>query len=76
MTSLEAIAKSLIWRFLIAIPLGMAVAYYYVDDVTVALEITIAANVSSTILYYLFDIFWFNKATKLFDKKEDKHEKT
>ncbi len=66
MTSFEAITKSLIWRFFIAIPLSMTVAYYYTDSMSVALELTIVANVLSTIMYYLFDIFWFSKVNKHF----------
>ena len=71
MTNFEAIIKTLVWRFFIAIPLSMAVAYYYTDNVSVALELTIVANVLSTIMYYLFDIFWFSKANDYFEKKSN-----
>ena len=66
MTNFEAITKSLIWRFFIAIPLSMTVAYYYTDSISVALELTIVANILSTIMYYLFDMFWFSKVNKHF----------
>ena len=71
MTNFEALIKSLIWRFFIAIPLGMVVAYYYTSDFGVSMEITIAANVYSTILYYLFDIIWFRKINKYFKDDDD-----
>jgi len=77
MTNFEAIIKSLIWRFFIAIPLSMSVAYYYTDSISVALELTIVANILSTIMYYLFDIFWFSKISNGFkNKKIKEYEKT
>ena len=72
MTNFEAIMKSLIWRFLIAIPLGMVVAYYYTDNMSVALEITVASNILATILYYLFDIIWFGRINKYFKDNDAK----
>jgi len=69
MTNKEAIIKSLIWRFLIAIPLSLGISYFYVNSVSIAFKITIVANVFSTILYYLFDMFWFNHTSKYFDEK-------
>ena len=77
MTNFEAMTKSLIWRFFIAIPLSLAVAYYYTDSVSVALELTIVANILSTIMYYLFDIFWFSRVSSGFtNKKIKEYEKT
>ena len=72
MTNFEAIIKSLIWRFLIAVPLGMVVAYFYTNDFGVSMEITIAVNIYSTILYYLFDIIWFGRVSKYFGKSDVK----
>jgi len=72
MTNFEAIIKSLIWRFLIAIPLGMGVAYYYTDNMGVALEITVVGNILGTILYYLFDIIWFGRINKYFKDNDAK----
>jgi len=71
MTNFEAIIKSLIWRFLIAVPLGMVVAYFYTNDFGVSMEITIAVNIYSTVLYYLFDIIWFGKINKHFKGDDD-----
>jgi uncharacterized membrane protein len=60
MTNREAIIKSLIWRFLIAIPLSMIVTFLYVGSLDIAVKVTVVANILSTILYYLFDMMWFN----------------
>lgn len=59
MTNREAIAKALIWRFFVAIPLSMIITLLYVGSMGVAVKITIVTNILSTILYYLFDIAWF-----------------
>ena len=72
MTNSEAFYKALIWRFLIAIPLSLAVAYYYTVSFGVAFDITIVANVLSTILYYLFDIIWFRRISDYFGKNDVK----
>ena len=72
MTNFEAITKSLIWRFFIAIPLGMIIAYIYTDSINVAIEMTIVVNILATVLYYLFDIIWFSKANKYFKDNDAK----
>jgi uncharacterized membrane protein len=72
MTNLEAFTKSIVWRFSIAIPLSMAVIYYYTGNFVEALEMTIVANVLSTVLYYLFDIIWFGRVSKYFGKNDVK----
>ena len=72
MTNLEAFTKSIVWRFSIAIPLSMAVIYYYTGNFVEALEMTIVGNVLSTILYYLFDIIWFNNVSERFKDKDVK----
>ncbi|MAG24290.1 hypothetical protein CMI47_01810 [Candidatus Pacearchaeota archaeon] len=72
MTNLEAFTKSIVWRFSIAIPLSMAVIYYYTGNFVEALEMTIVANVLSTVLYYLFDINWFGRVSKYFGKSDVK----
>jgi uncharacterized membrane protein len=66
----EAIVKSLVWRFLIAIPISLIVCYVYTGSMTVALEMTIVANVISTILYYLFDIIWFRRISNYFRNRD------
>ena len=68
----EAVVKSLVWRFLIAVPVSMLISYVYLDELYAAIELTVAANVVSTILYYLFDIIWFNNVSKRFKDKDVK----
>tara|TARA_Y100000034_G_C6879113_1_gene402499 strand:+ start:1577 stop:1801 length:225 start_codon:yes stop_codon:yes gene_type:complete len=74
MTKLEALAKALIWRIFIAIPIAIGVSYYYLDSISEATELAIVANVISTVLYYLFDVMWFSKFTGYFEyvKKDNK----
>jgi len=72
MSNSEAFVKAIIWRFLIAMPLGMAVAYYYTGSFGVAFDITIVANVLSTVLYYLFDIIWFRRISNYFGRNDVK----
>jgi uncharacterized membrane protein len=73
MNSFEAIAKALIWRFFIAIPLTLIVGYYYTHSLSIAMGITISGNVMSTIFYYLFDMAWFEYISKYFREKDEKH---
>jgi uncharacterized membrane protein len=70
MTKFEALVKSLIWRFFIAIPIAIGVSYYYLDSISEATELAIVANVISTVLYYLFDVMWFSKFTGYFEYVE------
>ena len=68
----EAVVKSLVWRLLIAIPVSMLISYMYLDELYAAIELTVVANVVSTILYYLFDIIWFNNVSERFRDKDVK----
>jgi len=72
LTNFEAIVKSLVWRFLVAIPMSLTVCYYYTGNLDIALKMTIVANVLSTVLYYLFDIIWFGKISRYFRRKNVK----
>ena len=72
MTNFEAIVKSLIWRFFIAIPVSLSICYYYTNNLNIALEMTIVANIVSTFLYYLFDMIWFRRVNKYFKKNDVK----
>lgn len=53
------LTKALIWRFFIAIPVGMFIVYMYLGEITKSLELTIVINIVSTILYYMYDVIWF-----------------
>jgi len=59
MTHKEALVKSLVWRFLIAIPVGFMVTYLMVDHLFQSLVLTVVTNFIGTVLYYLFDVLWF-----------------
>ena len=66
MKSKEAISKALIWRFMVAIPFSTAISLFYLDDTGQAIELAIVTNIVATVLYYLFDLFWFRWITKRF----------
>lgn len=68
MTSKEAIIKSLAWRLFIAIPVSFLVSYWYVGEILESIELTFILNISGTLLYYFFDLFWFNNIKKYFYK--------
>ncbi len=52
------IAKALIWRFFIAIPVYIAITQYFVRDWETSIQTTIVGNLIGTILYFLYDWFW------------------
>ena len=55
-----------------AVPVSLIICYIYTGSMSIALEMTIVANVISTILYYLFDIIWFSKISSYFRDKNVK----
>ena len=64
--------KALIWRFAIAIPMGMVVTYFFVRDFDLVATLTIVINIISTVLYYLYDILWskLHKGREMKNKRE------
>ena len=58
MTKKEALIKSLIWRFAIAIPIGFLITYLFVGYLFQSILLTIAYNVTGTVFYYLFELVW------------------
>ena len=68
MTSKEAIIKSLAWRVFIAIPISLVVSYWYVGQILESIELAFILNISGTVLYYFFDLFWYNNIRKYFNK--------
>ena len=68
MTSKEAIIKSLAWRLFIAVRVSFLVSYWYVGQILESIELTFILNISGTVLYYFFDLFWFNNIKKYFYK--------
>ena len=53
------LTKALVWRFFIAIPVGLIIGYIYLGELTESVELTILMNFVSTILYYLYDLVWY-----------------
>jgi uncharacterized membrane protein len=68
MTRKEALIKSLIWRFTIAIPISFFITYWYIGQYLKSIELVIILNIISTILYFIFDLFWFKNIRKYFNK--------
>ena len=58
MTKKEALIKSLIWRFAIAIPIGFLITYLFVGYLFQSILLTMAYNVTGTVFYYLFELVW------------------
>jgi uncharacterized membrane protein len=55
----EAIAKALVWRFLIAIPVSLIVNYLFIGNIATSINLAIVGNFIGTVLYYLYDRTWF-----------------
>ena len=60
MTQKEAVIKSLVWRFAMAIPIGFFITYMFIGYFFQSIVLTIVYNVTGTIMYYLFELLWFN----------------
>ena len=60
MTKKEAFIKSLIWRFGISIPVSFILNYIFLKELNISLTLTVVGAVAGVVLYYLFDLFWFN----------------
>ncbi len=58
MTNKEAITKSLIWRFAVAIPIGFLITYLFVGYLFQSILLTVAYNVAGTVFYYFFELAW------------------
>ncbi len=64
MTTKLLVAKALIWRFFIAIPVGTCITQYYVRDWSLSIEASIAGNIIGTVLYFLYDWLWLRIINK------------
>ncbi len=60
MSNYEVLAKSLIWRFCVSIPVSLFITYLFLGSLMGSIALTATANFVGTVLYYLFDIFWFS----------------
>ena len=59
MTKKEALAKALIWRLAIAVPVSLIINYIFIGSISTSINLTVVGNLVGTILYYLYDIMWF-----------------
>ena len=60
MTKKEALIKSLVWRFVISIPVSFLLNLLFLEELNMSLLLTTVGAVTGIILYYLFDLLWFN----------------
>jgi len=60
MTKKEALIKSLIWRFGVSIPVSFLLNLIFLKEVNASVALTVAGALAGIILYYLFDLLWFN----------------
>ena len=60
MTRKEALIKSLIWRFGVSIPVCFILNFIFLKEFYSSLNLTMLGALAGIVLYYLFDLFWFN----------------
>ena len=60
MTKKEALIKSLIWRFGVSIPVSFLLNLIFLKEINASVALTVAGALAGIILYYLFDLMWFN----------------
>ena len=60
MTKKEALIKSLIWRFGVSIPVSFLLNLIFLKEINASVALTVAGALAGIILYYLFDLLWFN----------------
>ena len=65
----DLLAKSLIWRFAVAIPTGVLITYFWVGSFTEALECSLSGNIIGTFLYYIYDVIWDRYLKHIFNSK-------
>ena len=59
MTKKEALAKALVWRLAIAVPVSLIINYMFIGSLITSFNLTVVGNLAGTLLYYLYDILWF-----------------
>ena len=60
MTKKEALIKSLIWRFGISIPVSFLLNLLFLKEINTSVLLTTVGAITGVVLYYLFDLLWFN----------------
>ena len=58
LSSSEALAKALVWRFAIAIPLGTLITYLWIGEVWRSITLMVFMNVVFTVLHYVYELSW------------------
>tara|TARA_R100001443_G_scaffold35753_2_gene49578 strand:+ start:815 stop:1063 length:249 start_codon:yes stop_codon:yes gene_type:complete len=60
MTKKEALIKSLIWRFGVSIPVSFLLNLLFLKEINTSVLLTTVGAIAGVVLYYLFDLLWFN----------------
>ena len=60
MTKKEALLKSLVWRFGVSIPVSFLLNLIFLEEFNTSVLLTTVGAIAGVILYYLFDLLWFN----------------
>ena len=60
MTKEEALLKSLVWRFGVSIPVSFLLNLIFLEEFNTSVLLTTVGAIAGVILYYLFDLLWFN----------------
>ena len=64
MTRKQTLIKALVWRLVIAIPLGTLFTYLYFGELYKSIQFMLFINVFFTFLYYAFDRFWLTRVLR------------
>ena len=60
MTKKEALLKSLIWRLGVSMPFTLLLNLLFLEEFNISFLLTIVGAVTGIVLYYLFELLWFN----------------
>ena len=60
MTKKEALLKSLVRRFGVSIPVSFLLNLIFLEEFNTSVLLTTVGAIAGVILYYLFDLLWFN----------------
>ncbi len=64
MTRKQTLIKALVWRLMIAIPLGTLFNYLYFGELYKSIQVMLFINVFFTLLYYDFDRYWLTRVLR------------
>lgn len=60
MTKKEALIKSLVWRFLVSVPVTFLLNLIFLKEVNTSLMLTAVGSLTGIVLYFVFDLLWFS----------------